>query len=198
MVVRVLAAIALTLVNVLLVMLIILVTSLPPAAAQLSGGLQGLTAAPDRLAHALGVRSADVLQELTDLVDPAHPPRQPLSHDVEFGAWTRVSVGGVVAASEKHQLTLAEVRRRADAAGDYASYAVVRQRLDTPRVTRIFDIPIRVDTGEVSHVIYKGESFRVGDAIYKVNWVSQDPAEIAVAQYRQPRNAPATLKITLQ
>jgi hypothetical protein len=198
MVIRSLAAVSLALVNVLLLVLIILVLSLLPTATQLGGGLQGLTSTPDRLAHALGTRSAELLQEVSDLLDPTHPPRQPLAQDVEFSAWNRVAVGDVVAASGTHQLTLGEVRRRADAAsGDHAAYAIVRQRLETPRVTRIFDIPIRVDTGEMSYILYKGESFQVGEAFYKVNWVSPDPGEIAIAQYRRRQDVPTTLKFAL-
>jgi hypothetical protein len=198
MVIRSLAAVALSLVIVLLLVLIALAAYLLPTAAQVGGGIQGLTSAPDRLTHGLGVRSAELLQDVADLVDPAHPPRQALRHDVEFDAWNRIPVGGVVATSGMHHVTLVEVRRREDAtSGDYVSYAVVRQRMDAPRVIRIFDAPIRVERGEVSHVLFKGESFQVGEAAYKVNWVSRETGEIAVAQYRRRQDVPGALKFVL-
>lgn len=201
MLIRSLAASALILVNALLIMLILVVMSLPPAVAQISGrlqGLQGITAAPDRLANALGGRSAEILQDLTDKLDPSHPPRYPLSQDVEFNAWSRVAVGGIVATSAQNQLTLVEIRRRPDAAsGNFALYAVVQQRLGTPRVTALFGIPIRTDAGETNRVLFKGESFQLGDAYYKVNWVSVEPAEIAVAEYRRRQDVPAALKFVL-
>jgi hypothetical protein len=198
MFVRALAASALLLVNVLLVMVIYLVMSLPPAAAQFGGGLQGLTAAPDRIVHALGERSTEIVRDLTDRLDPAHPPRQPLKQDVEFNAWTRVPVGAAVATSASNQLTLVEVRRRGgDASGELTHYAVVRQRVGTPQVTTILGIPIRLGNGDTTHVLYKGESFQLGEAYYKVNWVSVDPAEVAVAEYRRRQDVPATLKFAI-
>jgi hypothetical protein len=193
--IRVLAGLALVLVNVLLVMIVMLVLSLPPAVAQLGGGLQGLTGSPERLAHAFAARSAELVQEFTDVLDPTHPPRQPLAQDVEFIGWTRVGVGGVVATSGQNQLTLAEVRRRPDASSaDHAAFAVIRQSAGNPRITTIFGVPIQWSGRDSSQSLFKGESFQVGDTFYKVNWVSAEPAEIAVAQYRRRSDVPSALK----
>ncbi len=197
MLVRWLAATALALVNVLLFMLIILAASLPSPLGGLAGGLRGLTAAPDRLAHSLSARSAELRQELADRFDPAHPPRHAMSYDVESSAWLRVGMGGIVATSPRSQLTLVDVRPREDAtAREQAYYAVLRQQLAAPQVTMLFGVPVRTDTGEVDRVLYQGESFQMGDVAYKVNWVGHDPSEIAVGQYRRHEDVPATLKFT--
>ncbi len=197
MLVRWLAATALALVNILLLMLIILVASLPSPVGGLAGGLQGLTAARDRFAHNVSARSAELRQELADRFDASHPPRHPIDYDVEFNAWTRVGTGGIVATSPQSQLVLVDVRRREDAATrEQAHYAVVRQQLATARVTTVFGVPVRTETGEVDRFLYQGESFQLGDAFYKVNWVNPDSSEIAVAQYRRREDVPATLKFT--
>ncbi len=195
--VRWLAASALAMVNILLFMLILFVASLTAPMGQFAGGLQGLAAAPDRLASTIATRSNELRQEIVDRLDPAHPPRYPIAYDVEFSALARVGIGDVVAASPQTQRVLVDVRRRADATTrEQATYAVIRQRLIQPRVTTLFGVPIRADNGEVERVLYQGESFVIGDAAYKVNWVSQGPSEIAIAQYRRPEERPATVKFT--
>ena len=44
--------------------------------------------------------------------------------------------------------------------------------------------------------LYKAESFRVGAAYYKVNWIAVAPPEIAVARYRYA-DSNGALKIAL-
>ena len=195
--VRWLAALALVMINILLFMLILLVAALPSPMSQLGSGLQGLAATPDRLAQTITAGSAALRQELVDRLDPSHPPRHPIAYDVEFSNWSRVGIGGAVVASSQNQLTLVDVRRRADAVGrEQSYYAVVRQQQSEVRVTTLFGIPLHRESGQVERVLYQGESFVVGDAAYKVNWVGNDPGEIAVAQYRRREDVPATLKFT--
>jgi hypothetical protein len=42
--------------------------------------------------------------------------------------------------------------------------------------------------------VYKGESFRIGRAIYRVNWISQEDTSLAAGVYRRPDAVSASLK----
>ncbi len=94
-------------------------------------------------------------------------------------------------------MTLVDIRSRSDAVSpNEADFAVVESALITPRETRVLGLPVFRDDGRRLHYLYKGESFRLGDAYYKVNWVSAEPPELAVAQYRSPDPA-VPLKVDL-
>ncbi len=140
-----------------------------------------------------GVRSTT--RDVLDRFDPAHPPRQALALDTEFDALRVVRVGDEVGRTEEYVLTLREIRRRGGAdSPDVAQYAVVHREYVTPKKTTVFGVTVRVDRGEADYYLYKGESFRLGDEFYKVNWVSIDDQAMAVARYRHADTLTAPLK----
>jgi hypothetical protein len=47
------------------------------------------------------------------------------------------------------------------------------------------------------YYLYKGETFRVGRKLYKVNWVSLERNQVAIATYRDPDRVTAPLKFEL-
>lgn len=126
-------------------------------------------------------------QSVADRFDAAHPPRGGISYDIEFAEFTRVSMGSSFGRSNTHVLTLVDVRTRPDAvSANDAEYAVVESALVAPREPRILGVTVFSDVDRQTQYLYKGESFRLGEAYYKVNWVSVAPPEIAVVRYRAP------------
>lgn len=63
-----------------------------------------------------------------------------------------------------------------------AYYAVVRRELVSPRKSSFGPIT-REDKGVAEYYLYKGESFRVGQNNWKVNWISMN-GEIGIAMNR--------------
>jgi hypothetical protein len=133
--------------------------------------------------------AAELLQraarDVGDRFDPSHPPRNPMAHDTEFVALTRVPVGGVIGRTATRSVTLVEVRQQPTPPGpDAAEYAVLESALLTSRATSILGVSVLRNDERATHFVYKGESFRLGAAYYRVNWVSVGSNEVAVAQYR--------------
>jgi len=124
-------------------------------------------------------------QALRDSFDPAHPPRDALRQDTEFDALQINGVGELLGSADQSRLDLARIGKRADARdGAAAQYAVVRRTLVTPQTRRVAGVPLGEDRGEKEHYLYQGQSFRLGSHYYKVNWVSMDRQQVAIARYR--------------
>jgi hypothetical protein len=147
----------------------------------------------DRLGAAVSRAGAVALgagQTAADLLDPRHPPREALPLDAEFDVLTVVSVGAPVGATGVSRVELASIVKRADAASDAtAQYAVVRRTLVEPQARRVVGVPVGTDRGEHEHYLYRGQSFRLGPHYYKVNWVSLDRQQVAIARYRSADGA---------
>jgi hypothetical protein len=188
---RLLGLLALVLLVALLALLLVLASNLAgvgSVADSLGGRARG---ALDSAAAGLE-RAA---QNVGDRFDPAHPPRGLMTQDTEFAELTRVPAGGTLGSTVTRALMLVEVRSRPAAANpDAAEYAVLQSALITPRETRVFGLTVRRSEDRATHYLYKGESLRVGDAYYRVNWVSATSNEIAVVRYRTP-NPAAPLKV---
>jgi hypothetical protein len=180
---RLFAALALLLLIALLAVLVLLASSLA-GVGQVGDNLGG------RAQGALGSLSSALTraqQTVTDRFDPSHPPREVLPYDTEFVDFAREPVGSVVGQTETQALSLVDVRPRSAAANaNEAEYAVLESALLGPRETRILGLTVFRDEGRQIFYVYKGESFRLGDAYYKVNWVSETPPEIALGRYRAP------------
>jgi hypothetical protein len=124
-------------------------------------------------------------QAVRDALDPSHPPREALRQDTEFDALQIVGVGNLLGASDESRVDLVRVAKRGDAREPAAAqYAVVRRALVTPQARRVVGVPIGEDRGEREHYLYQGQSFRLGNHYYKVNWVSVDRQQVAVGRYR--------------
>jgi hypothetical protein len=120
-----------------------------------------------------------------DAFDPTHPPRDALRQDTEFDALRIIGVGEALEGSDQSRLELVRITKRADARDPTAAqYAVLRRALVTPQPRRVVGVPLGEDRGEQEHYLYQGQSFRLGSHYYKVNWVSVDRQQVAVARYR--------------
>lgn len=181
----------LLLVVALLAGLFAVVLSLAGLGHQLSGGLNGVSSALGRVDN----RVAGVAQGLSDRVNPAHPPRSPLSYDPEFDDLRVFAPGSELGRTESYVYTLGEIAKR-DAAGDpnTAQYAVIHRAYITPHETKLLGKTVRVDRGEATYYVYKGESFGIGRGVYKVNWISPEQNQLALARYRNSDTLTTTLK----
>ena len=86
-------------------------------------------------------------------------------------------------------------RREGADSPDSALYAVIHAALRQPRETRVLGQLLRSDSDPHDYVVYKGESFRIGRALYRVNWISQEEAAIAAGTYRNPDAVRDPLKL---
>ena len=59
---------------------------------------------------------------------------------------------------------------------------------------RVLGQLLRSDADPHEYVLYKGETFRIGSALYRVNWVSSESSALAAGVYRQPDAVRASFK----
>ena len=154
---------------------------------QLAGGVQSrLSSLPQAVGQAQ--------QAIVDATDPTHPPSG-LTYDTEFDALTVLEVGQRLAGGTDYQLTLQDIKRRDGASSpDTAQYAVIRAVLRRPRETRLLGQLLRSDNDQHDVAVYKGETFRVGRALYRLNWISDAERRIAIATYRHPEDISGPVK----
>lgn len=167
------------------------VVSLVNAPSQVAGGIgQGLSGASAQAGRV--VTSAQ--QALQNVTDPNRPPVG-LTYDTEFAELPVWRVGDKLTTGSQYVLTVQAIRRREGAESpDTALYAVIHAELRQPRETRFLGQVIRSDADPHDHVVYKGETFRVGRALYRVNWISQEDASLAAGRYRHPDVVSSALK----
>jgi hypothetical protein len=154
--------------------------------------------APQQAVSGVGAQAGRALsgaqQALQNVTDPNHPPSG-LTYDTEYSALLTWHVGERLPESSQYVLTLQAVRRREGAESpDVGQYAVIHAELRQPRETRIGGVVLRSDSEPHDYVVYKGETFRIGRAVYRVNWVSQEASALAAGVYRHPDAVSAPLK----
>jgi hypothetical protein len=173
------------------VLMLFAVLSLVNAPGQLAGGVStGLGGVASEASRAV----SGAQQALQNATDPNHPPTG-LTYDNEFSALPVWHVGDGLPGGTQYVLTLQTIKRRAAAdSPDTALYAVIHAELRQPRETRILGQLVRSDADAHDYVIYKGETFRSGRALYRVNWISQDENALAAGRYRNPDAVSASLK----
>ena len=173
------------------VLMLFAVLSLVNAPGQLAGGVTtGLGGVASEASRAV----SGAQQALQNATDPNHPPTG-LTYDNEFSALAVWHLGDELPSGSQYVLTLQAIRRRAGAdSPDTALYAVVHAQLRQPRETRILGQLVRSDADPHDYVIYKGETFRIGRALYRVNWISEEDAAAAAGVLRHPDAATAPLK----
>jgi hypothetical protein len=164
-----------------------------------------LVSAPSRVAGDLGSRLSGVTSEATravtgaqqvlqNVTDPNRPPAG-LIYDNEFTSLHVVRVGERLPESSEYLLTVQAIRRREGAESpDTSLYATIHAELKQPRETRFLGQVVRSDSDPHDHVVYKGEIFRIGGALYRVNWISQEENTLAAGRYRHPDDVSAPLK----
>jgi hypothetical protein len=133
-------------------------------------------------------------QALQRVTDP-NPPPLGLTYDTEYTAFHTWHISDRLPDATEYALTLRAIRRRDDAeSAEAALFAVIHAELLQPRETRLLGQVIRSDADPRDHVVYKGETFRIGRALYRVNWISQQEAAIAAGALRNPDASSARLK----
>lgn len=145
---------------------------------------QRLSGAWQRTEHAFGSAG----QAMADTFNPTHPPRYAISQDTEFASLSALHAGDSIGDSRDYTFTFSAVHRRDDATAnpDFAQYATVDRAYKIPRETKILGVTVHTDRGQQEYVLDRGETFRVGTGLYKVNWVSAADRELALATYRNP------------
>ena len=134
-------------------------------------------------------------QALQNATDPNHPPTG-LTYDTEFSSLQTWHVGDGLPGGTDYVLTVQSIKRRDGAdAPETALYALIHAQLRQPRETRLFGQVIRSDSDPHDYALYKGETFRIGRAVYRVNWVSQDENGLAAGVVRHPDAVTAPLKL---
>jgi len=164
-----------------------------------------LVNAPGQVAGGVGSRLGGVASEasravsgaqqaLQNATDPNHPPTG-LIYDNEFSALPVWHVGEGLPGGSQYVVTLQTIKRRDGAdSPDTAQYAVFHAQLRQPRETRVLGQLLRSDPDAHDYVLYKGETFRIGRALYRVNWISQEEMAIAAGVLRHPDATTVTLK----
>jgi hypothetical protein len=133
-------------------------------------------------------------QALQNATDPNHPPTG-LIYDHEFSGLHIWHLGEGLPGGTQYVLTLQAIKRRDSAdSPDTALYAVIHAELRQPRETRVLGQLLRSDSDPHDYVIYKGETFRVSRALYRVNWISQAESALAAGTYKSPDTVSASLK----
>jgi len=127
-------------------------------------------------------------QAVSDAFNPTHPPRYAITQDTEFSSLETVGAGQAFGHSSQYVFTLEGIQRReaGSANPDFAQYATVARRYQVPRETKVLGITIYVDRGEQQYILDRGETFRIGGQLYKVNWISSAQMQMALATYRSP------------
>lgn len=137
-------------------------------------------------------------QALQNATDPNRPPAG-LIQDNEFSALNVVRLGEQLPGGSQYALSLLAIKRRDGAdSSDTALYAVIHAELRQPREIRVLGQLLRSDSDPHDHVVYKGETFRIGRALYRVNWISDAEDAIALAAYRVPDAVSAPLKFAYE
>jgi len=170
-----------------LVMLLLLLAIFAAVVLVLSS-LASLTSVPSQVGGVASQASralGSAQQAVQNVTDPNHPPVG-LAYDTEFTAIDTWHVGDGLPGGTEYVLTVKDIQRRAGDSPDTALYAVVHAELRQPRETRLLGQLVRSDSDPHDYVVYKGETFRVGHAVYRVNWISQETNSLGAGVLRNP------------
>ncbi len=138
------------------------------------------------------------VQQARDAFDPAHPPRVALAQDTEIDELFRPGVGQEIAGSATRTVALASVQRRDSAESpDTAVYATLKTELRTAEETKILGMTVRSSRDPRDQHLYRGETFRLGNRLYKVNWVSVERQQMAITAYREQDRVTAPVKFAI-
>ena len=178
---RVLAGVA-------MVVIILMLAALLTIMAGLSGALNAANSSISNASNAVQQASSALqgpIQGLLGQVQPDRPPPSQVSQGPEFSQFERVPAGEPVGQSSTYVLTVSRVVKR-DGASDpnQSQYAVLHRKLMTPRPRTVGPIQVGEDYDEADYTVYKGENFRLGAAIYQVNWVSVQDNAVGIVRFR--------------
>ncbi len=66
-----------------------------------------------------------------------------------------------------------------------------------PEETRVLGVTLRSTRDPREHHLYRGETFRIGNRLYKVNWVSVERQQAAIVAYRDQDRVTAPVKFAI-
>jgi hypothetical protein len=159
--------------------------------------VRSIANAPGQAANDVGASLTGAVggarRAIQDVTDPNRPPTD-LAYDTEFAALQLWRLGDGLPGGTRYVLTVGAIRRREGAPSvDTGQYAVVHAELRQPNEARFLGQVLRSDSDPHDHVVYKGETFRIGRALYRVNWISQEEGAMAAGLYRRPDAVSARL-----
>ncbi len=191
---RVLAGLAMAMIIALLAALLLVIVGLSGAMGAANSSLSNASSAIQQATSAI----QGPLQSVLGQVQPDRPPPAQVSDGPEFSGLSQVAVGAEVGRSTRYVLTVSRIVKR-DGATDpnQAQYAVLHRKLLTPAPRMVGPVQVGEDYDEADLYVYKGESFRLGSAIYQVNWISVQDNTIGLLQYRNSDAATGMLKFQL-
>jgi hypothetical protein len=173
------------------VILLLAIAPLVSVSGQVGGGVSSQLGG---VASQAGRAVSSAQQAVQNVTDPNHPPTG-LTYDNELSALQVWHVGDGLPGGSEYVLTIQAIKRRDGAdSPDTALYAVVHAALRQPHETRLLGQLIRSDSDPHDYVVYKGEAFRIGRAVYRVNWISQEQDAVAAGIYRNPDAVSLPLK----
>jgi hypothetical protein len=177
------------------VLVLFAVASLINVPGQVAGGISSqLGGVASQASRAIG----GAQQALQNATDPNHPPVG-LAYDTELTSLQTWHVGDGLPGGTQYVLTVQSINRRQGAdSPDTALYASVHVELRQPHETRLLGQLIRSDSDPHDYALYKGEVFKIGRTVYRVNWVSQDENAIAAGVLRNPDAITQPLKFDYQ
>jgi hypothetical protein len=187
------------------VVVLLLLLSILAAVMLMLFAVASLVNVPGQVAGGVGAQIGGVAAQATQAVgsaeralqnatDPNHPPVG-LVYDNELTALDVWHVGDGLPGGTQYVLTVQNIKRREGTdSPDTALYAGIHAELRQPRETRILGQLIRSDSDPHDYAVYKGETFRIGHALYRVNWISQDQNAVAVGVLRHPDAVTSPLK----
>ncbi|MBI3966888.1 MAG: hypothetical protein HY329_14745 [Chloroflexi bacterium] len=150
-----------------------------------TGAVNGIEARISAAAAQTGRAVGAMVQAIGDAMDPTHPPRQPLVLDSELDELVKVGIGDRLGNSKEYRFTVKEIRKRSGAgAPETAQYAVVHREYVTPKERKLLGVTYSTDKGEQDFYLDRGEAFRIGRDLFKVNWVSMDRQQLALVKFR--------------
>jgi hypothetical protein len=169
----------------------VVVASVASMPGQLVGGVGTRAGAVARQAanYAGGVRQA-----VQNATDPDHPPTG-LTYDTEFSSFEIWHVGEHLPEAGRQVVVIQSIQRRQNAqSANTALYAVVHVELRQPDELRVLGQLVRSNSDAHDYALYKGETFRIAGAFYRVNWISQQSNAVAAGTYRNPDDVSVSLK----
>ena len=173
------------------VIVLLAIAPLVSVPGQVTGGLSSQLGG---VAAQAGRAVGSAQQAVQSVTDPAHPPTG-LTYDNEFSALQVWHVGDGLPGGNAYVLVVQALKRRDGAESpDTSLYAVVHAALRQPHETRLLGQLIRSDSDPHDYVVYKGEAFRIGRALYRVNWLSQVDGALAAGLFRNPDAVTSPLK----
>jgi hypothetical protein len=134
--------------------------------------------------------AASAAQSVSDATDPFHPPRYPIKQDPQFDDLTVLAAGSPLGDSRLYHFDVAAIEQRPEATEPSQNvYARIHRQLIVPQVTKVLGITVRTSDDAKDYALYPGQEFSLAGHTYKVNWLSVETQQVALARFRRSEDA---------